>query len=112
MKLFFIRHKPTNLYIQQAGSHKGIGGSLLEPGLEKSARPFHSLRAARSFFGLWLKGEASYDEDSNQTIYTPVRSRHRDDFEIIEKEIDLASPVQTTHSPLPPVPAQRVSHQR
>lgn len=112
MKLYFIRQKSTGLYIQNSKGPKGTGGSWLEPGLESNARPFMKLHAAKKFLGLWLKGAAEYDERDNITVYHPVPTRLAADFEIVEVFLDLASPVQTTHSTLSPVPAQHVPHRR
>lgn len=111
MKLYFIRHKTSGLYIQRADGIRGKGGSLLEPGPADNARPFHSLRATRGFMSNWLRGMTIPDgEYDSRTI--PVKSRKAADFEIIEKEIDLAASSQITHSTLSPVPAQHVPHRR
>lgn len=112
MKLYFIRQKSTGLYIQQAYGPKGKGGSWLEPGLESNARAFPSLRACRGFMSNWLKGTVEGDRYEGSYKVTPVPTRHADDFEIVEVFLDLASPVQTTHSTLSPVPAQHVPHRR
>lgn len=106
MKLFFIRQKSTGLYIQH-----GAKGSLLPPGPDWNARVFPSLRACRGFMNNWLLGMTVPDGEYESKVI-PVPSRKADDFEIIEKEIDLAASSQITHSTLSPVPAQHVAHRR
>lgn len=59
----------------------------------------------------WLLGMTVPDGEYESKI-VPVPSRKADDFEIIEKEIDLAASSQITHSTLSPVPAQHVPHRR
>lgn len=109
MKLFFVRNTVSGLYIQQTKTSTGRGSTLIEPGPEASARPFLTYRAALNFLGQWLKGEVEYDEAANVNIYNPVPGRRASDFEIIEKEIDLA---ETVRPAAPPVPPQHAAHRR
>jgi hypothetical protein len=112
MKLFFIRQKSTGLYIQQAYGPKGKGGSWLEPGPEDNARPFMSLRATRGFMSNWLKGTVEGDRYEGDYKVTPVPTRRAEDFEIIEKEINLDASSSVIHPASSPVPAQYISHRR
>lgn len=75
MKLFFIRERSSGLYIPRGKGIRGKGGTLEMPANALRARPFPSRRSANSFLGQWLI----------------VNKTHRfSDFELIEREIDLA----------------------
>lgn len=104
MKVWFIREISTGNYIPEAHGRRGRGGSHMEPSPNRGeARIFRSRLSAARFLGAWLKGkyvadrghttghpgndwEADYYEDIS---IVPVYTRHREDMEIIEKEIDL-----------------------
>lgn len=96
MKLYFIRHKPSGLYIPHStltSGNRSTGGSKVAPDNPAFARPFRSRHAANAFLRQWLLGVHSYRSDYFGEVdfkITPDASRRKDEMEIIEKEIDLA----------------------
>lgn len=96
MNLFFVRHKETKLYFPSPRGRAGRGGSFTtanDPG--DRARIFHSARAAKIFLSTWCQGEhhchrSGHDEWYDEVIkIKPIYSRNYNDYEIIEKYIDL-----------------------
>lgn len=102
MKLFFVQHKGTKLYFPDPKGRAGRGGSFTEATDNgDDARIFRSARSAKIFLKAWVKGEyhcsrgqyqSGPDWDSEyyeDVTIKPVASRNINDYEIIEKEIDL-----------------------
>lgn len=103
MKLFFIRHIPTGLYLPEPGGRNGRGGSHTEPGPADNARIFRSQRSAKIALNAWLKGKYVADRgysdghpgnDWERDYYEelsviPQPHRKLFEMEIIEKEIFL-----------------------
>ena len=96
MKLFFVRHRGTKLYFPDPKGRAGRGGSFTEATDNgDDARIFRSARSAKIFLKAWAKGKYvcsrwsdGYDYEEDVDI-VPVPSRNINDYEIIEKVIDL-----------------------
>jgi hypothetical protein len=87
VRLFFIRHIPSGLYLPEPPGPKLRGGSLAEPGPFENARVFRSRWAAQVALTSWLKGVHVYNLDT-ETIHINTRlERVASDMEIIEKEL-------------------------
>lgn len=104
MKIFFVRHIKTKLYIPNPYGRQGRGGSHTEPtDPGDNARIFLSERSAKLFIGTWAKGKyvcdrgVSYGNPGNdweddyyeEVSIIPVESRNKADMEVITREIDL-----------------------
>ena len=103
MKLYFIRHKPSGLYLPKPAGRAGRGGSHVEPSAFCFARIFRSERSAKIALNAWLKGKWVADrgytdghpgndwerEYYEEVSIIPQSSRIRTDMEIVEKEILL-----------------------
>lgn len=104
MKIFFVRHIKTKLYIPNPYGRQGRGGSHTEPtDTGDNARIFLSERSAKLFIGAWAKGKYVCDRgvseghpgnDWEKDYYEdvsiiPVESRNKADMEVITREIDL-----------------------
>lgn len=96
MKLFFIQHRGTKLYFPDPKGRAGRGGSFTEATDNgDDARIFRSARSAKIFLRSWSKGKyvchrgGSWDDYYEETEIKPVEGRNINDYEIIEKVIDL-----------------------
>lgn len=96
MKLFFIRHRGTKLYFPDPKGRAGRGGSFTEATDNgDDARIFRSARSAKIFLKAWAKGKyvchrgGDWDDYYEDVDIVPVPSRNINDYEIIEKVIDL-----------------------
>ncbi len=94
INFYFIRHIPTGYYLRK-GHYSTRGASYHEPApFSDKTRIYYSLKSAERVLSCWLKGKYESDGGGDEGTYwtgkiIPVKSRIREDMEIIRREIDL-----------------------
>ena len=98
MKVYFIKHKITNLYFPDSTGRLGRGGSHTEPDQEadsENIRLFRSILSASRFLSAWCRGKFTsiryYDGDyyEEDLHIEKIEDRNYNDYVIVMREINL-----------------------